>query len=166
MAEVLSEWMNDTVASVDRAVNQSDSTQGSNRAEVVSVLFLVKVLHRAIRILRTEMERGVEPSTFVARYDPTSEALARLLKTFRDLEAKIPQQFRGPVARKLLARMRRVEAEVTNLQAYLAKCLRLAKTPLPRIDMESVRRGREDAAAGRKESSRTIDQRIRAGGDL
>ena len=164
-AAVLPEWMEGDSGDHRTCIQPDGFRQGPSR-EPSSILFLAKVLHRAIRILRSDLDKGIEPYLLVAQSENTTNSLNRILKTLSDVADSIPQQFRGPIARKLLARIRRIESEVVKLQAHLEKYLQAAKTPLPPLDMDSIRRGRADVAAGRVEDSHDICQRIRLGGDL
>jgi hypothetical protein len=163
-AVVLPDWMTGTAETIERAFSHADSTQTPNR-EPASILFLASVLRRAIRIVRNELNEGLEASLLVAQHASTSGALEHIQKSLRDVAATIPNQFRGHVARRLLARMRRIENDVVETQEFLAKCLDAARAPRPPLDVESIRRGRSDVAAGRVEDSQVICNRIRSGGD-
>ncbi len=169
LAEVLPEWMKDTADTFDRAFDSTNSEPTSIRQAKVLV-FLTKELHRAIRILRvvvrSEIANGVEAKSFVAEYDPVANSLNLLLGKLRLLAQKIPAKASGPLARRLLTRLGKIEDDVAETQDYLAKFLKQAVNPLPPLDRESIGRGREDVAAGRVEDLQIIIERLQAGGEL
>jgi hypothetical protein len=168
-ADVLPQWMKATADTFGRTFDKADPAQTPSRTTRV-LLFLGKELHRATRALRngikTEIANGVEAAAFVAEYEPVAKSLEGLLGTLRRLAQQVSERAQGRLASRLLARLGRIEDEVTETRAYLVRFLQKAKAPLPPLDPESLRRGREDAAAGRVEDSRVILQRLQSGGDL
>ena len=166
LAEVIPEWMKDTADTFGRAFDEASSAQVSDRRAKV-LLFLARELRRASRtlraVVRSEIANGLEAKTFVAEYDPVISSLDHLLTTIRGIGKRIPEKVKSPLGRKLLFRVARIEDEVVETRDYVAKFLHRAKTPLRPFDQESLRRGREDAAAGRVEDVQAIIERLQHG---
>lgn len=67
---------------------------------------------------------------------------------------------------RTVANLRAMSADVAATRDRLAEYLAIAKAPRSPVDPNSLRRGREDAAAGRVEDGRALMERIRAGEDF
>ena len=168
-AEVLPGWAEMTADAVGRAVENAQ-TSATPRRSTKEALFLARELHRAVLALRgairEETALGVETKSFATEFTPVARAFDDLLLKIRSLLDKTPRGTNGAVRRRLTDKLRVIETEVIDARQYLAKYLNAARKPLPPLDQESLRRGREDAAAGRMEDVRDVIGRLEAGGDL
>ena len=117
-------------------------------------------------MIRREIAAGVEAQAFAAEYGPVADSLDLLAEKVRLLAAEISAKAEKRLARKLASRLGRIEDDIAETRVYLAKFLRAAAAPLPPLDEESLRRGREDAAAGRTEDVRDIIGRLRSGEEV
>ncbi len=167
--EVLPGWAEMTADAVGRALENA-RTSSTPRRTAREALFLARQLHRTVLALRAaireETAQGVEAGAFAVEFGPVAQAFDDLLPKIGLLLDKVPQQTNGKLRRRLMDKLRLIETEVIDAKQYLAKYLEAVKKPLPPLDSETLRRGREDAAAGRMEDVREVIGRLEAGGEL
>jgi hypothetical protein len=162
-------WMEATADAVDRAVENVIQANPTRRATRWAV-FLAKELFRATvvlqKMMRDEIDAGVEATSFAAEAAPWArqldQAYARLERVLQRMPSRASDSGRRRVRELLLAS----ERQLFEARQYLAKYLEAAQKPLPCINQESLRRGRADAAAGRTEKVQDALDRLEADGEV
>lgn len=169
LVEVLPEWTNDTADRLSRAVDRT-SLPKPPESERRVLLFMSKQVYRSILAIRNMVrgatKHGFEAKSFIASFEPVADALAELEPRIDHIEQNLRTKTWSPLTSKLLASIVTSKDELVETRAYLAKFLKAAKAPLPPINPESIRRGLDDAAAGRVQDSLAILKRLQSGGDF
>jgi len=126
-----------------------------------------RIARTAVAEFKTNLEgkllAGMEAKQLIAVYGPVAATFDECLAKLRPfLERHQGRYEKGELGSILVA----IERDLSDVRDRLAKYLAAAKLPIPPIDLESLKRGRADATAGRVESSRDILERLQAGGDF